>query len=226
MTSEEALGILHGRAPGVPRSSLGEVGTALVPTALSRRIAEGAASHADAQRAFVAARRLFIAGERIDMGELAAGLGVERTSLFRWVGNRDALLSEVLWSLAVPTFDQSDSAAANQSGAERICTLLSIFVDDLIVADYFRVFLRREPARALRLLTTTGSEVQRRFLAVVETLVREERTAGHTAFALPDHDLAYLLVRIAESFTYADLINDETPSAERARAAFEFILRD
>lgn len=211
--------------PSIRRVSLGAVGTALVPTELSRRIDPLTGTHTDAQRAFLSARRLFIIGERIDMGELAASLGVERTSLFRWVGNRDALLSEVLWSLAVPTFDQSDTAAASQTGVERICTVLTTFVDDLIVADYFRVFLQREPARALRLLTTTESEVQRRFLAVVETLLREETEAGHIAFALPAHDLAYLLVRIAESFTYADLINGESPSSEQAKAAFEFILR-
>jgi hypothetical protein len=42
---------------------------------------------------------------------------------------------------------------------------------------------------------------------------------------LPAHDLAYLLVRIAESFTYADLIAGEPPSADRAAAAFALVLQ-
>jgi hypothetical protein len=42
---------------------------------------------------------------------------------------------------------------------------------------------------------------------------------------LPAHDLAYLLVRVAESFTYADLIAGEPPSAERATAAFALVLQ-
>ena len=216
MTSSVRLGI-HG--------SLGAVGTTLVPTELSRRIDPESGTHADARRAFLLARKTFIAGERIDMADLAASLGVDRTSLFRWVGNRDALLSEVLWSLAVPTFDQSELAAGTATGAARICALLTTFVDNLIEADYFRVFLRREPARALRLQTTTDSEVQRRFVAVVETLLAEETEAGTVSYALPNHDLAYLLVRISESFTYADLITGETPSSERAQAAFVFVLR-
>ena len=60
---------------------------------------------------------------------------------------------------------------------------------------------------------------------MVETLVREE--LGEQPFGRPvgAHDLAYLLVRISESFTYADLINGDRPSAERARAAFELVLR-
>lgn len=73
-----------------PTGSLGGIGTLAVPTRLSRRLADGA--HPDALRAFAKARAAFIAGTKIDMGGLAAELGVDRTSLFRWVGNRDALL--------------------------------------------------------------------------------------------------------------------------------------
>ena len=52
--------------------------------------------------------------------------------------------------------------------------VLTHFAGDLITADYFRGFLQREPARALRLLTTKESEIQRRYVAVVEALVRQE----------------------------------------------------
>ncbi|WIB37013.1 QsdR family transcriptional regulator [Curtobacterium sp. MCJR17_043] len=34
-----------------------------------------------------------------------------------------------------------------------------------------------------------------------------------------------MLVRVSESFTYADLISGETPDPERARTTFEYILR-
>src|ERR671910_714899 len=90
--------------------AIATVGSAAAPSWLSERLADQ--SHPDALRAFEAARETFIAARRIDMGSLAASLGVERTSLFRWVGNRDALLSEVLWSLAVPTLVQAEHASA------------------------------------------------------------------------------------------------------------------
>ena len=48
-----------------------------------------------ALRAFREARHTFIDGSRIDMGTLAASLGVDRPSQFRVVGNRDPHLSEV-----------------------------------------------------------------------------------------------------------------------------------
>lgn len=173
-----------------------------------------------ALRAFLEARHTFIAGSRIDMGALAASLGVDRTSLFRWVGNRDRLLSEVLWSLAVPTLDAARRDAA-PSGAARIVDVLDRFTADLIAAPYFRAFLTREPARALRLLTTSGSDVQSRLVAAVTTLVAESFDPA----PLSAEELARLLVRISESFTYADLISGETPDPVRARAAFEYVLR-
>jgi hypothetical protein len=211
-----------GHAPGTHGTALARVGTAAAPSWLSERLEGGA--HPDAVDAFRQARETFIAGERIDMGRLAARIGIDRTSLFRWLGNRDSLLSEVLWSLAVPTLSQADAASADRSGPDRVVAILTSFADDLITAEYFRTFLRREPARALRLLTTKESEIQRRYVAVVEHLVRAE--LGERPFGRIDPgDLAYLLVRVSESFTYADLITGDAPSAERARAAFALVLR-
>src|SRR5712691_7933296 len=48
-----------------------------------------------------AARRKLPRHERLDMNELAGELGVGRATLYRWVGSRDELLGEVLWSLSV-----------------------------------------------------------------------------------------------------------------------------
>jgi len=206
----------------VDSQELGALGASLVPSALTSRLE----AHPDSRRAFRSARRTFIAGSRIDMGALAASLGVDRTSLFRWIGNRDQLLSEVLWSLAVPTLDGAGRAAADLSGAERIIAVLDRFTADLIEAPYFRTFLTREPARALRLLTTTDSDVQRRFVAVVTALVTAERdAAAFDPSPLEPEELARLLVRISESFTYADLISGERPDPQRARTTFEYVLR-
>jgi hypothetical protein len=66
--------------------------------------------------------------------------------------------------------------------------------------------------------------VQRRFTAITEALVQEEVDADRFTPALPVHDLAYLLVRMAESFTYADLIAGDPPSASRAAAGFALLL--
>lgn len=201
--------------------TIARVGIEAEPSRLSAKLT----THDEARRVLELARETFIRGHRIDMGPLATRLGVDRTSLFRWVGNRDALLSEVLWSLAVPTLVQAWRATEEASGARRVADLLTRFASDLIEADYFRAFLRREPARALRLLTTADSPIQRRFRATTTWLVRRE--LGETPFdgAIGPDELAYLLVRVSESFTYADLITGDEPSPERARTAFGHLLR-
>ncbi|AEE46755.1 QsdR family transcriptional regulator [Cellulomonas fimi] len=209
----------HRPRPG----SLAAVGTTAAPSWLSERLEDG--EHPDAVRAFRLAREQFIAGERVDMGRLATRLGIDRTSLFRWVGNRDALLSEVLWSLAVPTLQQAEDAAAGRAGADRVAAVLTSFASDLIRAPYFRAFLRREPARALRLLTTNESEIHRRYVATVRVLVLAELGEHPFGRSIDAGDLAFVLVRVSESFTYADLISGDTPSAARARAAFDVVLR-
>lgn len=208
-------------AAAPPVESIAAVGLKAAPSKLSERLD----THADAARALVRARKTFIGGDRVDMGTLAASLGVDRTSLFRWVGNRDALLSEVLWSLAVPTLVQVEESTADLRGGERVAALLTAFIDDLIRAEYFRVFLRREPARALRLLTTADSPIQRRYLATTAWVVRRELGEEPFDGTIAPDELAYLLVRVSESFTYADLITGEEPSTERARTAIRHLLR-
>lgn len=204
-------------------ATISRVGTDAAPSWLSERLADG--THPDAQRAFDAARATLIGGRRIDMSALAGELGVDRTSLFRWVGNRDALLSEVLWSLAIPTLIQAEHACRALTGGERVAGILTHFVDDLITAEYFRSFLRREPARALRLLTTKESPIQRRYVATADWLVRRDLGEAPLGGAITPAELAYILVRLSESFTYADLISGDTPSADRARVAFRLMLR-
>lgn len=208
-------------APAPAELGVGSRATRAVPSTLSTRL-HGEPPHREALRAFQLARRTFIGGERIEMGPLAAELGVDRTSLFRWVGNRDALLSEVLWSLAEASLDHAEQQATG-TGEARVVDILGRFAEGLVTARYFRDFLAREPQRALRLMTTGEFEIQRRYVAAVEELLAEHAPdAGRGA--LPRHDLAYLIVRISETFSYADLIAGEEPSAERARAAFALVL--
>jgi DNA-binding phage protein len=58
-------------------------------TPLRRQLAgEALGRRPAALDAFLLARRRFIAGERVDMTALAQELGVNRVTLYRWVGSR------------------------------------------------------------------------------------------------------------------------------------------
>ncbi|MFC6011086.1 QsdR family transcriptional regulator [Nocardia lasii] len=182
-------------------------------TALARRLEE-AAARPDAVSAFRAARAVFLAGQRLEMKELAVALGVNRATLFRWVGGRDELLAEVIWSVAEPTLRRA-AAAAPGTGAHRIATALGDFAHATNTSDAFRQFLLREPERALRLLTTRAGSVQHRIVAIVEDLLAEEISARTLDPLLPVPELALLLVRITETFIYTDVISGAEPDAAK-----------
>src|SRR6201996_3540276 len=190
-------------------------------TPLSRMLAEE--RKPDALDAFRVARRWFMAGRRIEMQELAAELGVNRATLFRWVGGRDDLLGEILWSLAESTLAGAVEASAG-NGARRITEAIGHFAAMLDRADFFREFLRREPERALRILTTRAGTVQARLVGAVENLLNDELSQGHLHSRLPLRDLAYLIVRIVESFLYAEYITGEEPDIAMAELAVGALL--
>ena len=176
-----------------------------------------------AERAFRLARKSFIAGERIDMQDLATQLGVDRTTLFRWVGNRDQLLTDIVTSLASATF-RDISKALDQHGAARVVQAAELYAQTLISSKYYRAFLHRDPERALRLISTKASPLQRQIVTYFEQILEEEELAGRFTHPLATPDLAYLIVRVMESFLYSDLITGEEPDAEKVRLAVGALL--
>jgi AcrR family transcriptional regulator len=176
-----------------------------------------------AERAFRLARKSFIAGERIDMQHLATQLEVDRTTLFRWVGNRDQLLTDILTSLASATFRDIHNAV-DEAGAERVIRAAELYAEILISSEYYRTFLHRDPERALRLISTKVSPLQRQIVTFFEQILDEEEAAGRFKHPLPTPDLAYLIVRVMESFLYSDLIIGEQPDAGKVRAAVSAVL--
>ncbi|WP_239645418.1 QsdR family transcriptional regulator [Mycobacterium sp. UM_CSW] len=164
-----------------------------------------------------------MAGRRIEMQELAADLGVNRATLFRWVGGRDDLLGEILWSLAEPALSTAVEAS-DGTGAQRITGAIGGFAAMVDQADFLREFVRREPERALRILTTGAGTVQARLVGAIETLLNDEVAGDNLRSPLPPRDLAYLIVRIVESFLYAEFITGERADIAMAELAVGALL--
>ena len=161
--------------------------------------------------ALAAARRHFLKGERVDMGELAAELGIGRATLYRWVGSRERLLGEVLWSLAEAGVRQARERAEGVTGAERIARFAQHFLELTAASVPVRRFLENEAEAALRILTSKDGVQQQRLIREQEKLIREEVEAGRYEAKLDPADLAYVMVRIGESFLWRDLITGEEP---------------
>lgn len=175
--------------------------------------------------AFVRARRAFLAGTRLDMGALARQLGVNRATLYRWVGSRDRLLVEVLWSLADRTFDRLLAEAASSApGRSRVATVLEAWVHGVIANRGMRVFMANEGDLALRLLTTRATDFQARLLGRIRALLAADLDAGEVRSEIPLDDLAYVVVRILESYVYLTLITGEQPDPDRAGRVLHALL--
>jgi AcrR family transcriptional regulator len=174
--------------------------------------------------AFVRARRRFLAGERIDMSALAGELGVSRVTLYRWVGSRDRLLVEVIWSLAARTLEKID-AGVKERGAERIVRIVTRFLEDVISNAGMQRWLAEEGESAMRLLTRAETGFQPRLIDAMHDLLTEETEAGRLDLPVDLHEVAYVIVRLIESYTYLDLITGEQPDARRAEPILRLLLR-
>jgi AcrR family transcriptional regulator len=166
------------------------------------------------------ARRRFLAAERIDMSALAEQLGVNRVTLYRWFGSRDRFLVEVIWSLAQDTLEEIE-ASVIETGAERIVAIVIAFLERVIANRGMQRWLAEEGEHAMRLLTRHETDFQARLIVAIERLLREEELG----LPVDLHELAYVIVRLIESYTYLDLITGERPDAGRAEPILRMLLR-
>jgi AcrR family transcriptional regulator len=169
-------------------------------------------------------RRRFQAGERLDMSAVADLLGVNRVTLYRWFGSRDRFVVEVVWSLARQALDVVESDVTGR-GPGRILALVGGFLDLVIANTGMQRWLADDGEHAMRLLTRHDTNFQPRLIAAFEAVLREETEHGHLDLPVDLHELAYVIVRLIESYTYLDLITGEQPDARRAEPILRMLLR-
>jgi len=173
--------------------------------------------------AFNVAARDWIDGKRIDVGRIADELGVARATVFRWVGSREQLIGEVIWSLCIVLWKDAVKHAKG-TGADYVADISYRVMDGILAADPLRRFLEQDPEFALRILTSKSSIVQARIVGETAKVLRELEVAGHIKPAVDVDSLAYLLVRVVESFTYSDQITGRQPNIEIAREAIRILV--
>jgi AcrR family transcriptional regulator len=170
------------------------------------------------------ARRKWLAGERLDMGALAKALGVSRATLYSWVGSRERLIGEVIWSLAENGLRQATDAARGE-GAEYVVDVVERFATLNASFEPLRRFIEQDPELALRILTSKKGPVQDRMIAAARELLAAQVEAGKLTLPLDIDTLAYLLIRVNESFIYSDVIAGSEPDVGKAVAAVRLLLR-
>jgi len=155
---------------------------------------------------------------RLDMQGLADELGVSRVTLFRRVGSREELLSQALWLLT----ERMLEAAAAQWEAERPEGELHTpgtgrHINALVSqSEGLRRLLDDEPTLTIRVLTDPRGRVQAGIVAFIEELLRRDVAEFGLVTLIEPGALAYALVRLGESFLYADVLAARKPDVATA----------
>src|SRR5436305_5755324 len=175
-------------------------------TALERALAgEAEQVRSTPLDALQAARRMWLAEQRIDMGRLATELGISRATLYNWVGDRERLTAEVVWSIAERTIEHGREQATG-SGPEFLSQVIGRYLEGLARYEPTRRFIERDPEFALRVLTSGQTPFQGRLVGAVRGLIEEQVRSASYEPPLDPETLAYVLVRIGEAFIFNDLI--------------------
>lgn len=96
------------------------------------------------EAAIQAATRIYLRGEPLDMSALATELGIGRATLYRWVGNREDLLSVVLAEGTERTYRAAIKGAQGQ-GVALILDSLRRFMTDVLETPALKALTQREP---------------------------------------------------------------------------------
>jgi AcrR family transcriptional regulator len=193
-------------------------------TALERAVSAGEApprvTPLDALRA---ARNMWLEDQRIDMGALARQLQISRATLYNWVGDRERLTAEVLWSIAERTIAEGRRRAKG-SGPAYVASVNQFYLSALADYEPTRRFIERDPEFALRVLTGNRTPFQARLIAAVRELIEEQTQASDWQPPLDPETLAYLVIRIGESFIFNNLITGTEPDLQKAVQASRVML--
>ena len=225
--------LYRAKADGRDRVRVGRAREAIPLKAPEASLAARAARQEDAKvdgakatpaSAFAAAQRTFLTGQRLDMQALAAQLGVSSATLYRWCGQREQLLGEIIGSLSDEILRRARADHREDSGAGRILAVYRQYVGALVNARPLQVFLQQETHAALQILTSSEGYVQPRTVRSVHELLREEQEAGTFVPQTDLLSLAYAIVRLTEGFLYHDAIVATEPQVERAARIVALLL--
>lgn len=192
-------------------------------TPLARALAAADKPQATALDAFKMARRWFLEGKRISLCDLAKDLDVSRGKLYRWVGNKDLLLDEIIWSLAKPTFTKIVRETPG-TGIEHVVAVHRCFMSTILSFTPLQKFISYDPPYAVRILTRSVAGLDDRFVKMAANHIADQARQGHMSLPAEPKILAAMFVRSNEALIYNDVISGRSPSIEQACAITRVLL--
>ena len=191
-------------------------------TSVEARRPRGRPSAATKEEFLAATSKRFLAGERVDVQAICAELGLSRATVHRWFGSRDRVLGEVMFGLVEPLFRRIDRRTGGSAG-ERLVEVFERQLRALAADRALRRFLENEREAALRVLTASDGVVEPRVVELIQEMIDAETARGYRPPTDPAV-VAYAIVRIAESFLYADASRGFRGDFGRLRAVYAALL--
>lgn len=172
--------------------------------------------------AFDVALGWFLDGRRLDMRALARELGVSRSTLYRWFTSREALLGDIAWRIMSDTIVRIEARDRGAGGPrQRFLRVYGRLTETVRDFPPLVTFLADDPDYALRVLTSSYGTVQGHLISWVSSQLD---AITEIAPGVNRDDLAYAIVRLAESFLWSDMITGSPPRARTALAMIELLL--
>ncbi len=170
------------------------------------------------------AAQWFREGRRIDLGRLAKASGIGRATLYRWFSGREQVVGEAIWLGISQAITRVEAAEPVRDRAAFLRTFGRLAHE---VRDYppLAGFAAEEPEFAMRVLQSEAGVVQARLIDWVQGWLADvsvPRVDGARGVARAD--LAYAIVRLAESFLWSDMIIGTAPQPDKAVAVVELLL--
>ncbi|WP_051371580.1 QsdR family transcriptional regulator [Streptomyces sp. 142MFCol3.1] len=163
------------------------------------------------------ARRVFLHGERVDMRTLAAALDVGRSTLYRWVGDREALLAMILAEFSAETW-QTVSEGSASGGVPGALADIRRFMQVTSGNGPLRQFAEQEPTVALRVLMAEAGQVNAALRAGVTACLTAHGVNGIDARTVE------IVVQLGTALQWTPIVIGEPPAIDRAITLIQHLL--
>jgi AcrR family transcriptional regulator len=169
------------------------------------------------------AKQRFLEDKFESIEQLSAELGISRSVAYKWVGNSEQLLSLVIAQITEDSFNEVCSQVKSK-GAKRVIDVLMQISHKVAAQKAHRRLVEKNPEKFLRMIASKAAPIQSKSIQLTQALLEEEQSRGRLQLPFDAHTLAYVLVRVCESFLYAETIANEPMDFEKEELALKALL--
>lgn len=167
--------------------------------------------------AFKLARKAWVNGERVSIGKIAQELDVSRVTIYRWVGSRDRLIEEILWSLAQPLFQDCIKKTPG-TGVDHIVGVHRRLMIKMAHFDPMVQYIRQYPVAAIKLQSAAPQFSHGRLIKAAALHMQQQIDDGFLQIPIPAEQMAEMIVVTNGSLLYSAIIGNRKtgPAIEQA----------